>query len=236
MFEVLLEENHEYFAYRLRWRSRLFGVDRTLQLRRDWLASGPRDLVEFVRELVGGDLMNWAELGVDGRAMARAMMSHWDREIIRFMERLEEQARYADHITYGGVPPWMYATPADPAAAKKARETLLRHLNDEQKASFEKDKKFTVRGQDGKDYTITHARSFNVVGPDGEKYCGQLADCPVEDQMLAQKLLLENEPKKFFDNANVSFSNESPRMHFSDAMREYIHAPNLYIRTSNTSV
>lgn len=29
-------------------------------------------------------------------------------------------------------------------------------------------------------------------------------DTPVEDQMLAQKLLLEHEPDKFFKNANVS--------------------------------
>ncbi len=83
---------------------------------------------------------------------------------------------------------------------------LLRgaNLDETQAAQFKKDGSFGMVGKDGKAYTISTARSFNVKGPDGTKYCGQLVDTPIEDQMLAQKLLLEHEPEKFFKNANKS--------------------------------
>ena len=98
--------------------------------------------------------------------------------------------------------------PEDPKAKKKARELLMRNLDAGQLKSFKKDGEFRVTAQGGKVYTIKTARSFNVVAEDGTKYCGQLKDTPIEDQMLAQKLLLEHEPKKFFDNANVSPSRQ----------------------------
>ena len=213
-FEVLVDHRYETDSWRLRWRSRLFGLDRSLEIRREWAYhigrnGDPRILADFVEELVGRDLMNWAELGVDGRAMAEAMTPLWDREIFRYMERLERQGRdyLASHDFnreyLADFAPFV-TTREDPEAAKKARATLLRQLDKEQKASFEKDKKFVVTGKDGKAYTITHARSFNVIAPDGTKYCGQLQDCPIEDQMLAQKLLLQTDPEKFFKSSNVS--------------------------------
>lgn len=149
--------------------------------------------------------------------MAAALMPHWEAQIHRFMERMEAECRhrgtdrYRMDMLYGysAMRPAYFgydlARPAeDPKAKQKARELLLRNLDDGQEKSFKKNGEFRVTAQDGNVYTIKTARSFNVVGPDGAKYCGQLVDTPIEDQMLAQKLLLEHEPDKFFKNANVS--------------------------------
>jgi hypothetical protein len=100
--------------------------------------------------------------------------------------------------------PYSWGPREDPKAKEKARQLLMRNLDDGQLKSFKKDGEFRVTAKDGKVYTIKTARSFNVTGPDGTRYCGQLADAPVEDQMLAQKLLLQSDPEAFFKNANVS--------------------------------
>jgi len=88
------------------------------------------------------------------------------------------------------------------AAKVKARTLLLDQLDETQRASFEKSESFDCIGKDGKAYKIEKRRSFNVTGPDGAKYCGQTPDAPLEDQMLAQKLLLEHCPDKFFKSSN----------------------------------
>lgn len=220
-FELLLDREVAHDSYVLRWRSRMFGVDRSLSLRRMWQAD-PRRLAEFVERLIGDTLHSWAELRVrNGHEMAQALMPMWESEIFAFMERLEYEARrreppmYWDRnpigpdqwntVRYGGVFGIDWAAPKeDPKAKEKARQLLLRNLDDGQEKSFKKDGTFRVTAKDKKVYTIKTARSFNVVAEDGTKYCGQLADTPVEDQMLAQKLLLEHDPDKFFKNANVS--------------------------------
>lgn len=210
VFEVMVDRHYDRDSYRIRWRSQMFGLDRSLELRAQWAYYGhssPQVLARFIEELVGRDLMNWAELGADGRRMGEVMAEHWDREIYRFMERIEREGQhdYLRPIGRNVTERIFFSEPKeDPEATKKARATLLRHLDPEQKSSFEKSAKFVVIGKDGKGYTITRARSFNVTAPDGTKYCGQLSECPLEDQMLAQKILLQNDPEKFFKNANVS--------------------------------
>lgn len=199
----------------------------------------PRRLCNYIENFIGGQVRAWHEAGVgsgSGREMAQALMPHWEREIHHNMERFEYEDRHRgrapryfydemavirqdqwDALRYGMDMGWPRQK-EDPKAKEKARQLLLRNLDAGQEKSFKKDGEFRVTAKDGKVYTIKTARSFNVVGPDGAKYCGQLKDTPVEDQMLAQKLLLEHEPDKFFKNANVSpaFTNVEPRMYFSN--------------------
>lgn len=191
----------------------MFGVDRSLSLRRMWRAD-PRRLAEYVERLIGDTLHSWANLRVrNGHEMAQALMPMWESEIFAFMEGMEREAQYRSPYDYGGsvrirpedfyIDPWSPPR-EDPKAKEKARQLLLRNLDDGQEKSFKKDGTFRVTAKNKKVYTIKTARSFNVVAEDGTRYCGQLADTPVEDQMLAQKLLLEHDPDKFFKNANVS--------------------------------
>lgn len=219
IFEIRCERLDYDMRTRIGWRSHRYGLSQTVDLRETWTRElSPEPLLEYIERLVGNTLRNFHELRVqDGQAMAEALMPHFEREIFLFMERMEQQyarpRRYQDYgrnvrfnredLLYG----WDMAfdRPAeDPKAKQKARELLIRNLDAGQEKSFKKDGEFRVTAKDGKAYTIKTARSFNVVGPDGTKYCGQLRDTPIEDQMLAQKLLLEHEPEKFFKNANVS--------------------------------
>lgn len=222
VFEVLIER--EDFDHRtvIRWRSRLFGVNQAIALREGWGGErriDPRRLATFIEQLVGRTFEHWADLHVNyGPDMAAALLPVWEREIYAFMERLEYQAIERT--------PWMgydlAAFPSTPKpdskAQKKARALLISNLSKDQIKTFEKNGEFVVTAKDGKTYTIKTARSFNVVGPDGARYCGQLQNAPVEDQMLAQKLLLEHEPQKFLKNANVSRHMEIP------TLQQYEHA------------
>lgn len=215
VFELRCERVDYDMRIRIGWRSHRYGVSQTLDLRDSWtLELSPEPLLEYIQRLVGGTLRNFRDLQVEtGREMAEALMPYFEREIFMFMERMERRyarprPRYEDfRYPYFNDPIHFaadWAVAEDPKAKQKARELLLKNLDAGQEKSFKKDGEFRVTAKDGKAYTIKTARSFNVVGPDGAKYCGQLRDTPIEDQMLAQKLLLEHDPEKFFKNANIS--------------------------------
>jgi hypothetical protein len=95
------------------------------------------------------------------------------------------------------------------AAQVRARELLRAHLNDDQRSEYDRKRSFVVVTPNGRSYRIKSASSYNVHGEaDGIDYCVQLrsdAACrgiPVEDQMLAQKLLLEVDEPRFLRLAN----------------------------------
>lgn len=222
LFEVRLDRNHHRDTVRLSCHSRVYDVHYAVDLRAMW--GDPRPLADFMEQLIGGTLHAWDRARVSpasGREMAQALMPHWEREIHQRMERMEyQQRRHAepryyfdemaridpaqwDALRYG-LGAWTNGPAEDPKAKQKARELLIRNLDAGQEKSFKADGSFRVTAKDGKVYTIKTARSFNVVAEDGTKYCGQLVDTPIEDQMLAQKLLLQHDPEKFFKNANVS--------------------------------
>lgn len=211
VFETTINTLVHMDAVELSWRSRVFNIHGGLRLRYGWDAD-PRRLADFIDRLIGVTLHYWYELRVhQGREMANALMPYWEREIHAVMERMEYEGRHRVPRYSDRTAEMLYAFNAgfggpteDPAAKAKARDLLISNLDETQAASFKKDGSFRMVGKDAKVYTIRTARSFNVEGPDGAKYCGQLKDTPVEDQMLAQKLLLEHEPEKFFKNANVS--------------------------------
>lgn len=221
VFEVRLRRDFNHDGTMLEIWSRMYDIRLGYRTRAMW--GDPRPLADFAERFIGGQVRSWFEAGVgaaSGREMAQALMPHWEREIHRNMERMEYESRYRDQyanaLTYGqsihrdqldalryGIGLWE-GPKEDPKAKQKARDLLIRNLDAGQEKSFKKDGTFRVTAKDGKVYTISTARSFNVAAEDGTKYCGQLADAPIEDQMLAQKLLLEHDPKKFFKNANVS--------------------------------
>lgn len=219
-FDLRIDRDDYGSRTRISWRSRRYDFRYAVSLRDQW--GNPRPLADFIERFVGGTLRAWEEAGISpdsGREMAQALAPHWEREIHRYMEHLERRGRAIDHMhvwqddridalrfSMMNDPAhwWSDGPREDPKAKEKARQLLLRNLDAGQEKSFKKDGTFRVTAKDGKAYTIKTARSFNVTAEDGTRYCGQTADTPVEDQMLAQKLLLEHEPEKFFKNANVS--------------------------------
>lgn len=182
---------------RLRIHSRVYDFGIQYEIRDRW--GDPMEILQYAEALIGHTVSSWHQCRIGsrrGRDMAQALIPHWQAAIQEHMLHLEQRYMHMVHV---------YIDEAEsPDATKKARELLMQHLNTEQIDEFNKKQQFQVKAKDGKTYTILHTRAFNVVGPDGTKYCGQLTNAPIYDQMLAQKLLLEQNPDKFFKNANIS--------------------------------
>lgn len=97
-------------------------------------------------------------------------------------------------------------------AETKARQLLVMCLTPEQIAEFNEKQSFTltvdhkVSGFPTGAFRIKKGSAFNVEHIEsGETFCVVSQEkVPVYDQMLTQKLLLENEPERFFKTANRS--------------------------------
>lgn len=91
-------------------------------------------------------------------------------------------------------------------AHKQARSLLASCLTNQQRAEFEDHEYFDViGGASGRTYRIHSCRTANVHALDRHgrplrAYCAVLRrGVPVEDQMLAQKLLLETDERRFLE-------------------------------------
>lgn len=104
-------------------------------------------------------------------------------------------------------------------ARNKSLIILLDNLSQEQKDSYEKDKFFVVKGKSGKRYAIMHLRNDAVtaniivlkdkVSNDNDpiknidyRICAHANDVPIGDQLLSQKLMLENCEEEFLNVSN----------------------------------
>jgi hypothetical protein len=90
------------------------------------------------------------------------------------------------------------------AAEERARKLLLRTLSPVQRAEFEARGYFSVEVANRGRFWILPSTVFNVLhAGSGTSYCaGPRTDLPLSDLMLAQKLMLENDPDAFFAVAN----------------------------------
>jgi hypothetical protein len=132
-----------------------------------------------------------------------------------FVQRLTghgEALGQALSFPWGTPPPeptllrWNEQSPADgPMAAEaRARTLLLRMLAPAQREELERRDCFTVSVPGRGRFAILPRRTLNVLNLDsGECYCCITAtEVPLWDLMLAQKLMLENDPDQFFAVAN----------------------------------
>lgn len=235
--EVFGERQDYDRAMHIGWCSQMYEASWQVTIRESWEHnySDPMVVCRYIEDLVGDTIHRFHRL-IDNplrvAEMIHSLQPHFEREIHAFIERVERESIYrtadrarAEISLVTGMRPTYFGMDLayeveNPKAKKKARELLLKNLDATQTASFKKSGDFKVTGKDGNAYTINDARSFNVVGPDGVKYCGQLVNTPIEDQMLAQKLLLEHDPDKFFKNANKSGGIAGGA--FANAMRDAI--------------
>jgi hypothetical protein len=96
------------------------------------------------------------------------------------------------------------ATARSRTSETRARRLLTRLLSDSQLRELEKHGCFTVRVPGRGTFCILPRSTFNVIHlQTGNLYCCTTeAFVPLSDLMLAQKLLLENDPDRFFAAAN----------------------------------
>ena len=90
------------------------------------------------------------------------------------------------------------------AAEVRARKLLLRTLTPVQREEFELRGYFSVQVAKRGRFWILPSTVFNVLHAEtGTSYCaGPRGEVPLSDLMLAQKLMLENDPEAFFSVAN----------------------------------
>ena len=86
------------------------------------------------------------------------------------------------------------------SAEVRARQLLLRCLTSEQREDFERQGCFTVQVPGWGRFRVLPRTMFNVQDTEsGIFYCAAPEGLlPLSDQLLAQKLVLENDPERFF--------------------------------------
>ncbi len=97
------------------------------------------------------------------------------------------------------------------AAEAKAKKILSEHLSKEQVHELEHKGYFHVvvgKGDRKRRYRVERKAQHNVYLLDREgkverEFCTILPECPLEDQLLVQKLYLETDEKAFYEAANV---------------------------------
>jgi hypothetical protein len=96
------------------------------------------------------------------------------------------------------------ATARSRTSETRARRLLTRLLSDSQLRELEKHGCFTVQVPGRGKFCILPRSTFNVIHlQTGNLYCCTTeAFVPLSDLMLAQKLLLESDPDRFFASAN----------------------------------
>ncbi len=94
-------------------------------------------------------------------------------------------------------------------AEQRAKDLLVATMNEEQKQSFQSERKFFLIGSDGERYEVDCTkRQHNVFAVDAEgrrvrEFClVQTGGTPLSDNHLAQKLLLETDAERFRKVAN----------------------------------
>ncbi len=96
------------------------------------------------------------------------------------------------------------------AASQKAQELLFEHLDNKQRVDYLRTQSFIVRGQSGTRYRIRKASQINVDVLDRKnkvkyKLCTvpdmNNSGLPIEDQLLAQKTLIELDEQQFLSIA-----------------------------------
>ncbi len=105
----------------------------------------------------------------------------------------------------------------DHCASRRAEALLFEHLTDEQIEEWKASKQFHVQTREGERvYRIKRGRAGNIVlVKDGDREAERLASfciheyhpdgsVPLEDNVLAQKLLLEADEDEFLRIANIS--------------------------------
>jgi hypothetical protein len=96
------------------------------------------------------------------------------------------------------------------AARDRARALLLSMLDQKQKEQLQRDRFFEVIARGSKRrYRIREGSHGNVKllddkGREVVSYCGQPANVPVEDSMLAQKLQIEHDEVEYLKRANAT--------------------------------
>jgi hypothetical protein len=90
------------------------------------------------------------------------------------------------------------------SAELRAKRLLLRLLSPDQRKELARRGYFTVQVRNRGSFRILPSTAFNVVDTkSGAHYCaGPEGPVPLADWMLAQKLVLENDPERFFRAAH----------------------------------
>lgn len=191
----------------------------------EWTAEGSRIQQQTLRQIYEDYLGNWHAARVEYRGTARQMGRTREARGVPDPPVWIDEAvgdGFATFHTYGGQTRRIATSPPQKhPAAEKAEELLLLCLNDRQTETYQEWGYFDVAGSEGGRYRIINwYRSYNVLDlssrdPEGDygdafydTYCALpmqgSRSFPIGDQLLAQKLMLETDEKRFLGTANFA--------------------------------
>lgn len=102
---------------------------------------------------------------------------------------------------------YRFPGPVEPKTdpARKARAILLRFLTAEQRETFTGSGVFACRGREtNAEYLVQSVRQINIVDfTKKRRLCYVIPEVPLDDQLLAQKLLIEGDEQHLLDVARV---------------------------------
>lgn len=143
---------------------------------------------------------NYITTELNSNTCLRAAQIQWDAAA--------QWATTADQITAFNQVVRNLVGPAEDAPRKKAKRLLYSHLTDYQKRMYRKKRYFHVVSEKGRKYRICHGDTQNIYllenGKPAKRFCAHPHNVPVEDAMLAQKLMLETDEQRFLRVANES--------------------------------
>lgn len=166
-----------------------------------WNATGTTTTTSYGQQVwttwAGGTNYQPRQLTAEERAAQAERQAQWQREqVAAAAHRVEEQRRTEEEQR---------------VARARAEELLLDNLTDEQQADYQETQSFRVISADGERvYRVKRGWSGNVelIRPDGRvaaRYCIHPREwVPEQDNMLAQKLLLETDEQAFLRIANAT--------------------------------
>lgn len=158
----------------------------------DWLAR--------VLQLLG----DWSPTGDQTPDEVLGTLRQGSPALPRSIHRRIRWLLYEDHAVTSADELFVEAPGKGPTPDARARQLLLRVLNPVQRDELSRYGYFTVHAIGWGRFRVLPRATFNVLNTGtGMAYCaGPDIPVPVADLMLAQKLILENDPERFFRVAN----------------------------------
>lgn len=144
----------------------------------------------------------WQDLSTTINTNLRYGLDGWGQSLQQFNTQIRDFSFTLTNFN------WTWPDTYSEKPRKRAKRLLYSCLTNYQKRTYRQNKWFHVTSNKGRKYRISHGDTMNITliekGKPTKKYCIHPRNVPVEDTMLAQKLLIETNEDQFLKVANAA--------------------------------